>query len=335
MAALYIFTRTRQDRFCKSAAAPKPSGRIRLLNLLAAIALAGCTLPDTARDPATPRALLQQWVGITGAQAGTPRPGSPGTGYITLRRPTAMSARDNEVYLIDAGLNRIFRYDRFQQTLTPFTNLSANADMSIYAAPDRSVYIADPHRSEVLHYTWDGTQLPSFISPGNLARPVSVVVDESSGQLLVADGLFDQIIAFNSLGMTLSVVRPQPALAIAAMTTGPDGIYVVDRLGRRVVVLGRNGAFRYTLGATDMGTPGAIVVSRDNLVFVGDNFDQTIKVYRGQGTRAGDGILIAKVGGAGAAPGSFNGIAGMAVDGSLLYVADSLNARVQIMLINR
>ncbi len=43
---------------------------------------------------------------------------------------------------------------------------------------------------------------------------------------------------------------------------------------------------------------------------------------------------MAKIGGVGGAPGSFNGIAGLSVADDLLFVADSLNARVQIMLIN-
>jgi hypothetical protein len=295
-------------------------------------------MPETAPDQATTRALLQPWMDVTGAQPGANRFGPPGMGYITLQRPTAVSARDNEVFLIDAGLKQIFRYNRNQMTLIPFTNLPANADMSIYEAPDRSVYIADPTRSELLHFASDGTQLPSFVAPGNLARPVSVAVDERSGQVLVADGLFHQFITFSSLGMTLSVVRPQQPIAIAAMATGPDGIYVADRVGRRIVVLGQDGVVRYTLGDKNLGVPIAIAVSRDNLVFVGDNFDQTIKVFQNQktGTPAGDnGILAATVGGVGAAPGRFNGISGLAVDGNMLYVSDSLNARVQIMLINR
>jgi hypothetical protein len=313
----------------------QPRNRIRLLSLIAAFTLAGCAMPDTAQDPAAPRALLQRWSDLTGAQSGKSPLGPPGTSHITLRRPSSVSARNNEVYLIDAGLNRIFQYNRFQQTLIPFTNLSVNADMRIYAAPDRSVYIADPHNSAVLHFTVDGTQLPSLVSPGNLARPVAVSVDERNGQILVADALFDQFVFFNSLGMTLSVVRPQHALAIAAMTTGPDGIYVADRIDRQVSVLGWDGAFRYAIGAKDLGRPGAIAVNRDNLVFVGDNSDQTIKVYRGQGASGEKNPLMAKIGGPGAGPGSFNGISDLAVDGSMLYATDSLNARVQILLINQ
>lgn len=272
---------------------------------------------------------------LTGAQLGKSLLGPPSAGYIKLKRPTAMSARFNEVYLIDAGLNQIFHYNRFQQTLIPFTNLPVNPDMTIYVAPDRTVYIADPHSSSVLHFTSNGTPLPPLVSPGNLARPVAVAVDERNGHVVVADGLFDQFIVFSNLGMTLSVVKPKRAIAISAMATGPDGIYVANRIDRQVSVLGWDGTFRYALGANELGAPGAIAVSRDNLVFVSDTYDQTIKVYRGQMAGGGNSGSIAKIGGVGAGPGSFNGIKGLAVDGNLLYATDSLNARVKIMLINQ
>ena len=139
------------------------------------------------------------------------------------------------------------------------------------------------------------------------------------------------------MGRTLSVVKPQQGIAIASMATGPDGIYITDRIGRRVVVLRTDGTIRYVLGAQHLGNPGAIAVSRDNLVFVNDNFDQTIKVFKAQknAPQGENGTMLAKVGGPGSGPGSFNSIDGLAVDGSILYVADSLNARVQIMLINQ
>ncbi len=294
------------------------------------------------RDAALQRKILQPWTEITGTPSGISPQGLPaqmnaplGAGYIALRRPTAISARRNEIYLLDAGLHRIFRYDSFQQTLTPFaTNLSAEAGMSIYAAPDMSVYITDPVHQQVLHFNWDGTSLPSLVSRGNLAHPVSVVVDEHNGQVLVADSLFDRIITFDTLGMTLSAFKPQQVLSIAAMAAGPDGIYVVDRLAKRVVVLGWNGTFHYAFGADALSDPGAIAVSRDNLVFISDNFDNTIKVYRGQGTKNKNLVLADKFGGTGIAPGSFNGIGGLSEADNLLYVSDSLNARIQVMMIN-
>jgi len=324
----------------KSAVAPKSRHLAQLLSIMAALTLIGCA--TDSRDEVTRREVLQPWTEITGAQAGTSPQGlpaqmnsPPGAGYIALRLPTAVSARGNDIYLLDVGLRRIFRYDNFQQTLTPFaTTLSVEAGMSIYAAPDMSVYVTDPAHERVLHFNWDGTSLPPLVSRGNLAHPVSVVVDEHNGQVLVADGLFDRIIAFNSLGMTLSVFKPQQVLSIAAMTTGPDGIYVVDRLAKRIVVLGWDGIFHYAFGADALSEPGAIAVSRDNLVFISDNFNHTIMIYRRQRTEGNNLMIEDKIGGVGVAPGSFNGIGGLAAADDLLYVADSLNARVQIMLIN-
>ena len=295
------------------------------LGIVATLMLSGCATPVTMPNPADRGELLRPLTGLAGARPGVLPGGTAGRdGYIRLRYPTAVSARGNDVYLVDAGLRRIFRYDRARQTLTRFTTLTPDAGTSVYAAPDLSVYVIDPARGQVLHFTRDGIPLPSLSSTGNLARPVSVAVDEVGGRVLVADGLYDQIVVFNSLGRPLSVIKPQQVRAVAAIALGPDGIYVVDRLARQVVALERDGTFRHVFGAGDLSEPGAIAVSRGNLVFVGDNFDHTVKVYR-------DGLLVSK---AGAAPDSFSGIAGLAVDGSLLYVTDSQNARVQIMLIN-
>ncbi|MCR4299288.1 MAG: NHL repeat-containing protein [Gallionella sp.] len=298
------------------------------LGIVAALMLSGCATSVTMPNPADRGELLRPLTGLTGARPGALLGGTAERGgYIKLRYPTAVSARGNDVYLVDAGLRRIFRYDSAQQTLARFTTLTPDAGTSVYAAPDLSVYVIDPARGQVLHFTRDGIPLPSLSSTGNLARPVSVAADEGGGRVLVACGLYDQIVEFNSLGRPLSVIKPQQVRAVAAIALGPDGIYVVDRLARQVVVLERDGTFRYAFGAGGLSEPGAIAVSRDNLVFVGDNFDHTVKVYR-------DGLLVSKAGGAGAAPDSFSGIAGLAVDGSLLYVTDSQNARVQIMLIN-
>lgn len=291
--------------------------------------LAGCATSGTMPSSAAARGeLLLPMAELKGARPGALLGGTVELGnFIQLRYPVAISARNNDVYLVDNGLHRIFRYDRAQQTLAQFTNLTPAAGSSIYAAPDMTVYVAEPNSGQVLHFSWNALQLSSFSAPGHLVRPISVAVEEGGGRVLVADGLYDQIVVFNSLGMPLSVIKSQQVRAISAMAAGPDGIYVVDRLARRVVVLGWGGEFRYAFGAGDLFNPATIAVSRDNLVFVGDNFDHAVKVYR-------DSLLMSKVGGTGAAPGNFGNIGGLAVDGNLLYITDGQNARVQIMLIN-
>jgi hypothetical protein len=330
----------REYKPCNWVASIKPYFPTHLLNIIATLILAGCA--TDSGNAVTSQEILQPWTEISNVQVGISPQGLPSqmnaprsAGYISLQRPAAMSAFRNDIYLMDAGLRRIFRYDSFQQSMTPFaTTLSVAAGMNIYAAPDMSVYVTDPAHSQVQHFNWNGMPLPPLASRGNLARPVSVVVDGQNGDVLVADGLYNQIVVFNSMGMALSAFKPRQVLAIAAMATGPDGIYVVDRLAKQIVVLGWDGAFHYAFGADELSDPGSIAVSRDNLVFISDNFDHTIRIYRRQGSKGSSFVLADQIGGIGAAQGSFNGIGGLAVTDDLLYVADSLNARVQIMSIN-
>jgi hypothetical protein len=68
------------------------------------------------------------------------------------------------------------------------------------------VYVTNPSREQVLYFTRDGTPLPPLISRGNLARPVSVTVEAGNGKVPVADGVFDQIIVFNRLGMAINII---------------------------------------------------------------------------------------------------------------------------------
>ncbi len=311
----------------------------KIICVMMSLLLVGCAIET--RGIASPHEILQPWTEITGAQSGGSLGGIPvqinpasGSDYITLRRPTSISASGNDIYLIDAGLRRIFHYDPFQQTLTPFApTLPVNVDMRIYVAPDKSVFVTDPAHQQVLHFNWDGSPLPSLVSQGNMAHPVAVVVDQFSGRVLVADGLFNRIIAFDNLGMTLAIFKPRQTLSVATMTSGPDGVYVLDRLARQVVVLGWNGAFLYAFAANELSQPGAIAVSRDNIVFISDDFDNTIKAYR-HSTADNNFVIAGKIGSNPFNMDSFNGIAGLAIDDGQLYVADSLNSRVQIMSID-
>lgn len=304
--------------------------RAKIIMVAASLWLAGCATPDLSGNAGKERKMLTPWISLTGGMPALSAPGRPSFGYTQLMQPTAISVQHGETYVVDAGLRRIFRFDRTQQALEPFTNLSADAAMNIYAAPDLTVYVTDPGRSRVLQFTRDGHLLKTFSSSIHLAHPVAVTVDEHEGRVLVADGMHDHIVVFNRLGGLLNVIVPRGgeylARGIAAMVSGPDGLYLLDRFSRQIVVLARDGAYRQAFGKGTLADPGAIAVDRGNRVFVSDRFDNTIKVYH-------DGQLLGTFGGSGGAPGYFNQITGLWENQGLLYVADSLNARIQIMLV--
>jgi hypothetical protein len=101
---------------------------------------------------------------------------------------------------------------------------------------------------------------------------------------------------------------------------------VLDRAAQQVVILGAQGEVLEVIGENELVQPRALAVDRSGRVFVSDDVDQRIKVFRGA-------QLLGTAGGDGNGPGRFGRIEAMAIDGNLLYVADSVNARVQVMLI--
>nr|MDP2191900.1 hypothetical protein [Rhodoferax sp.] len=306
-----------------------PSWRMGLVFFVATL-LCVHAAAQTALGTANKQPLLTPWATLAGAWVAAPRPSpssslprKPAFGaYLSWQSPTAVAARGNYVYVVDGGRRQIFRYDLAQQTMTPFTDYAAGAVSAITVAPDLSLYVADTNARQVLHFSFDGRLLQRFSNDMEMARPVAVLLDESSGRLWVADSLRNQVLVFNSLGRVLSALRSREGRSIEAMAQGPDGLYLVDRLSRQVVVIGQDGTDIAVLGKGTLKMPGVIAVDRYNRVFVSDSFDNTIKVYE-------QGQLVASVGGSGAIPASFNRITSLWMDQNMLYVADSLNARIQ------
>lgn len=249
-------------------------------------------------------------------------PSAPLPGHLQWIAPTAVAARNSFVYVVDSGRRQIFRYDAMRDVMTPFANYAAASVRGMAVAPDLSLYIADPSEHKVLHFAPDGRLLRSFSDDLNLGVPVAVLLDEPSGRLLVADSLYNQVLVFNSLGLTVTALKSAETRSIEAMALGPDGIYLVDRLGRQVVVLGADGEDRYRFGEETLRDPNAIAVDRFNRIFVSDSFDNTIKVYE-------QGHMIATIGGNGSSLPTFNRVTGLWLEHDLLYVADSLNGRIR------
>lgn len=302
--------------------------RNTLLCLVVTLLCAGAAA-QTPAGSVKPPALLTPWTTLSGAfiaARADPKEAlthnSRFSGYLTWLSPTLVAARGNFVYVVDNGQRQIFRYDLAQQNMVPFADYVASAVTAIALAPDLSLYVADSNARQVLHFSVDGRLLQRFGSDLELARPVAVLRDEFSANLWVADSLYSHVVKFNSLGRVLAVLRPSQARSIEAMAQGPDGLYLLDRLSRQVVVIGLDGTERYTLGQGTLKMPGALAVDRFNRVFVSDHFDNTLKVFE-------QGQWVASVGGGGAIPASFNQITSLWIDQNMLYMVDRPNARIQ------
>lgn len=255
-----------------------------------------------------------------------------GGDYIELVNPIAISVREQYLYIVDEGLGLVLRYDKTTARMDRIVELhgiTAGEPADIYVAKDFSFYVADTFGSKVLHFSPKGKLLRTFQNKLNLARPVAIAEDTATGNILVADAHFDHVLVFTEPGELIGAVggrgqEPGQFLNITTMAVGPDGFYVGARVGQHVQVLSGNGDYLYSLDQMGVVFPYAMAVDENFHVFLGDYIDNSIKVY----TR---GKFLSSIGRTGVGPGQFKRITDLWVGGDFLYVADSLNGRIQVL----
>jgi len=257
---------------------------------------------------------------------------------VRFKRPVAVHGRGDYLFIVDATERTVFKYNLKTKTIEPIADVGAQfigAPGNIYVAKDMSFFVVDSEGKQVFHFSAEGDVLNIYSDPANLSRPLDVLVNEATGEIFVADGSYSHIIVFNKFGDTLRRVGkrgpqnsrvPGTFRAITDMAMGKDGLYVLDRLVLPIQVLPPEGGFIYSFGETEQVFPTAITVSEDEYVFVSDKSDNIIRVYK-------QGDLLAKVGGGGSGPGRFRIITGLWAHEGYLYVADSLNRRIQVLRI--
>ena len=300
-------------------------------------ACAGGAVPVAGRQPSADNgSLLTPWLSLNGGfsvDPNFPLRGAPGgRPRVSFVQPVGVAARGLVLLVADAGARMLWRLDRAQDTLTafaPFAGGVADHGASLQLGDDLSAWVALPAEQAVVQYDHRGRAVRRWRDDANAARPVAVALPDDRSQVLVGDAATAQVVVFDPLGRARRLLGSGVASSlqsIAAMSFGPLGLYVLDRVAQQVVVLGPRAEVIELIGENQLVQPRAMAVDRSGRVFVSDDVDQRIRVFRGP-------RLLASFGGVGAGPGRFGRIEAMAVDSNLLYVADSLNARVQVLLV--
>jgi hypothetical protein len=303
------------------------------------LGLAGCAAEGEVRripPQGGGNALLRPWLSLNGGwrlDSASPLQPQRSTGArVRFVQPVGVAARNDVVLIADAGARTIWRYERARDALAPFapyTGFVPEAGGSLQLGNDFSAWVAQPADHFVAQYDLRGQQVRRWSSQLDAARPVSVVVPEDRSEILVGDAATARVVVFDPLGRPREVLggtRPALLQSLTAMALGPLGLYVLDRVAQQVVVLDRRGVPVEVIGEQQLVQPRALAVDASGRVFVGDEMEQRIKVFRGR-------RLLGTFGGSGNAPGRFGRIESMALDGNLLYVADSLNARVEVLMV--
>ncbi len=286
----------------------------------------------TAPEPVLPKphavATIQiyDWNVIDGAPIGNAFTAAVQNRFI---RPVAIAVQGEYLYVVDEGYDALYRLDLSTEELEVIFDLKKVVKgevADIYVDKDFSFYLTDTEAGRVLHFDQNGRLIQEFRNHFNLVKPVAVTVFES-GDLVVADGHYDHLLHFNSEGKLIATYGARgdavaEFLNILTMAKGPDGFYVGGRVGRRIQVLGSDGNYLYAFEEGTVVFPASIVVDGNNRSYVADYMDNTIKVF----DRGGP---IGVIGGHGTEPGKFKRVTDLWLVGNVLYIADSLNGRIQ------
>ncbi len=255
-----------------------------------------------------------------------------GQRHVRFVRPVQVAARGNFVFVVDAGVQLLYRYDLSRDQLAVVLDLRAvtvGEVSDIYLYQDHSFLLVDPDAGRVLHFDRNGRLIRTFEDRLNLIRPVAVTYDEQMGRVLIADGSSDDILVFTSTGQLQGVIGSRGLtegkfLNLTAITSGERGIYATARLGHRVQLMGRDGSHQKTFQPDTVVFPLAIAVDKSGNTFVSDYLDNSIKVFQND-------LFLESIGSSGIGPGRFKRITDLWYDDGFLYAVDSLNGRIQVL----
>lgn len=317
--------------------------------------LAGGLLPACADLPAADPAevgsapgaggaepLLSRWRSLPGGFLAPPLPGvglpaRPGTGmFVKLMAPTAVALRGNQLLVLDAGSNRLWRADTMFNTLSGVAGAPTGAGVALVLGPDGAAWVMDPDSRQVLRFGRDGRLLQSFRIDVALPSPVALALVDGGLTLLLADGmgaqwseqrgpaaLAQRVVPTSAAGQRISGVD---GLAVRAGDgSAPEALWLLDRLGGAVHRVQRDGRVLQTLGRGALMQPSALAVDRFDRVFVVDQGGRTLVCLHGDlpPRRLGPAEL------------GVQQIGGLAIDDRLLALTDRLAGQVVMHRLGR
>lgn len=294
---------------------PPAAPRVRLVRLI----------PDD-QAPADLRSGWRRfWDAVLGVDA-------PATADRLLERPFGVAARAGELLVADPDLPTVLR-------LAPGGGVEAlrcperewGAPMAV-AFDDRGTpLVADAGAGLVLRIEPDGRCTP--LGAGELERPTGLAW--SGGTVYVADPPRHQVVALAASGQATARLGGRgdgdgQFAFPSALGLGTGGtLLVVDALNFRVARLAGDGRWLGVFGsAGEEGggfvRPKGVASDAAGRVYVSDAQRDLVLVFDAAGA------YEYAIGAGGVEPGRFAHPAGLSIDGRWLYVADSLNRRIQV-----
>lgn len=209
--------------------------------------------------------------------------------------------------------------------------------IGVVAGGDGRVYVTDS-QSKVVHVFGDhGKTYIREFGREVLGRPTDLIVDDRTGDLLVVDTLYDQVVVFDArnLKATRFIGRegqgPENFNFPTNIARAGDGsVYVTDSMNFRVQALSPDLRFVGSFGQPGdapgyFSRPKGVAVDSDGHVYVVDALFDNVQIFDRQGQ------LLLSFGSPGSAPGKFWLPNDIFIDSrDRIYVSDTYNKRIQI-----
>jgi hypothetical protein len=301
--------------------------RVSRRNVLALLGLSGCaSAPDT---PPPPPGQPVPWRTLQGGflapalpPLGTPPRLASGM-FVRWMNPTALALRGMELLVADLATQRLWRADAAGNAVTGIAGAPVSPGLALALGPDLSAWVLDPPTRQVLRFARDGRLMQTHRIGLDTATPVALALADGGQTLLLADGLGASWSEQHGPGGLQRSVNPERTggrriSGVDGLAPGGQGLWVLDRLAGAVHRVSRQGAVLQTLGQGDLMQPLALAVDRLDRVYVLEGQDGSIK--RLSSTAPMRRWSAAELG--------VQKIGGLAVDGLMLAVSDSLAGNV-------
>ena len=171
-----------------------------------------------------------------------------------------------------------------------------------------------------------GARAEPWLAPSTeLGQPTDVALDAARGRVLVADGLYRQLVAFDGAGggaWSVVALRGEPPLAARALSriaAGPNALYAADPEAGAVLIVAPDGPVTGRIALPAPGPIDGLAVDGAGRLFVADGRGRELRVFAQGRQLQSIGYRTLRV----------MQIADLRIADGVLWIADPASARVE------
>lgn len=327
-------------------ATPKLAGALAPVSLNTPVPTARPALSALPTFTPVPAAALAAAVNVANPQSAQPPAGSlpltvarmigaPGTGPGQFDHPRGIAVgKDGRVYVVDSGNRRVQVFDaegRYQFAFTASDGGDTLVEpFGIVMTSKGEIIVMDADDGGLYRYTPEGQPLGAIDVDGSFYKPRGFSID-AKDNLYVTDTGGSRVVKITLDGAIALEINQrgadpgeldQPCDAIG----GPSGdVWVSDCVNGRIQLFGPDGAFKVAIPirGSDPLNGSRLALGADQSLYVIAAPAHTLLKFSSAGKLLGD------FGSEGGEPGQFRTPAGITLAGNAIWVADTLNNRIQ------